>query len=92
MEPTGVLGALGAFNGYYFTGVLFLFSIVLVVVVSYLTSPEPEEKTRGLTYDSITPEQKAENRRSWGWPDVVGSLVVLGIVLGGYLYFSFWLS
>src|SRR5690606_35251394 len=27
MAPTGVLGAIGAFNGYYFSGVLFLFCI-----------------------------------------------------------------
>ncbi|HEX7051773.1 MAG TPA: sodium:solute symporter [Longimicrobiales bacterium] len=52
MEPTGVFGAIGAFNGYYFTGVLFLISVVLVVIISYLTPPEPDEKIEGLTYGS----------------------------------------
>ena len=50
-----------------------------------------EEQIRGLTYRSVTPEQAAENRASWGWKEVAGTAVVLGLVLGLYLYFSFWL-
>ena len=34
MEATGLLGSIGAFNGYYFSGVLFLFSVILIVVLS----------------------------------------------------------
>lgn len=90
MAPTGVLGALGAFNGYYFSGVLFLFSVVFVIVVSQLTRGESAEKLSGLTYRSQTAEQRAENRASWDWRDVVGTGVVLAMVLGVYLYFSFW--
>ena len=30
MAPTGFFGSIGAFNGYYFTGVLFAISIILV--------------------------------------------------------------
>lgn len=50
------------------------------------------QKVEGLTYASQTPQQREENRRSWNIADVVGSAVVLGMVLGVYLYFSFWLS
>jgi solute:Na+ symporter, SSS family len=91
MAPTGVLGGIGAFNGYYFAGVLFAISIVLIVTISYATAPEPEEKIRGLTYRSITPEQRAQNKASVGWQDRAGTAVVLAIVLGCYVYFSFWL-
>jgi SSS family solute:Na+ symporter len=91
MEPTGILGSLGAFNGYYFTGVLFLFSIVLVVIVSYTSEPESEEKIRGLTWQSITPEQKAENRASVSWVDYASTAGVLAILFAAYLYFSFWI-
>lgn len=88
---SGILGAIGHFNGYYFSGVLFIFSVVLVTVLSLLTAPPSEEQIRGLTYMSMTPQQKAENRASWGLPDVLGTIAVLGLVLGFYLYFSFWL-
>lgn len=91
MEPTGILGSLGAFNGYYFTGVLFLFSIALVVIVSYTSEPESEEKIRGLTWQSITPEQKAENRASVSWVDYASTAGVLAILFAAYLYFSFWI-
>ena len=91
-EGGGAIGAIADFNGYYFSGVLFLFSIVLVTVVSMVTPAPPEAQIRGLTYASTTPEQRAENRASWGMPEVLGTVVVLGLVLGVYLYFSFWLS
>jgi solute:Na+ symporter, SSS family len=91
MEPSGVLGAIGAFNGYYFTGVLFVISALLVVGLSYTRPPEPEAKIVGLTYRSVTPEQAAENRASVGAADYLGTAVVLALVIGIYLYFSFWL-
>lgn len=88
----GVLHAIGAFNGYYFAGVLFAISVVIISVVSMFTAPQSLEKLVGLTYRSMTPEQKDENRASWGKAEVIGTLVVLGLVLGVYLYFSFWLK
>lgn len=91
MEPTGVLGAIGAFNGYYAAGVLLVISVVIIVVVSYMTPAQSEEQIRGLTYASISPEQRAETRASWDAKDVIGTIIVLGLVLGIYLYFSFWI-
>ncbi|MEM1095504.1 MAG: sodium:solute symporter [Bacteroidota bacterium] len=88
---SGVLFAIGDFNGYYFAGVLFLISIILIIVISYATPAQSEEQLRGLTYGSVTDEQRAENRASWGTAEVVGTVVVLGLVLGVYLYFSFWI-
>ena len=91
MAPTGVLGAIGAFNGYYFAGVLFVISVALVVGLSLATAPPPEERLRGLTYATVTPEEREENRTSGGRASVIGTFVVLGLVLGVYLYFSFWI-
>ncbi|AWI08755.1 sodium:solute symporter [Ereboglobus luteus] len=91
LGDSGVLFTIGSFNGYYFSGLLFLFSVVFVVLVSLLTPPQPEAQIAGLTYDSRTPEQRAENRASWNWVDVAGSVVVIGLVLGVYLYFTWWL-
>ncbi|MBW3554875.1 MAG: sodium:solute symporter [Gemmatimonadetes bacterium] len=92
MQPTGVLGSIGAFNGYYFTGVLFAISILVVLGLSYLTPAQPDEQVVGLTYQSVTAEQAVENRASVGLPDFIATGVVLALVLGAYVYFSFWLS
>ncbi len=91
LEPGTFLYAVGSYNFLYYSGWLLLISVVLIVAAS-LTAPAPNPaQIVGLTYRSTTPEQRAENRASWGWPDVFGTLVVLGLVLGIYLYFSFWL-
>lgn len=90
MAPEGPLGALGAFNGYYFTGVLFVVSILLIVAISAATPARDPAEIRGLTFGSGTPEERAENRASWGAPEVIGTAVVLGLVVVVYLYFSFW--
>jgi SSS family solute:Na+ symporter len=90
ITAAGLIGAIGQFNGYYFSGVLFLVSVVLIVAISYSTDPEPEEKLRGLTWTSISAQDRAANRASWNWKDVVGTSIVLGLVLGVYIYFSLW--
>ena len=91
IDSSTMLGALGSFNAYYFSGVLFLFSVILIIVVSYMTVAPTAAKVEGLTFGSVTDAQKAENRASWGWKEVAGTGVVLGLVVAVYVYFSFWL-
>ena len=55
-----------------------------------MTEAPTAAKVEGLVFGSVTDAQKAENRASWGWKEVAGSAVVLGLVTGIYLYFSFW--
>jgi SSS family solute:Na+ symporter len=87
----GWLVYIGEYNFLFATGWLLLLSIVTVAGVSLLTAPPTEEKTRNLTWTTSTPEQRQENRASWNIVDVLATIVVLGLVLGLYLYFSFWL-
>lgn len=89
---SGLLHAIGAYNFLYASGWLLAISVVIVIVASLLTPPPTEEQTSGLTYSSITPEQAAENRASWGGAEVWATAGVLALVAGIYLYFSFWLN
>lgn len=81
--------AIGDFNGYYFTGILLVISIAIIIGVSHLGEPPAEEKLE-LTYGSVTPEERAENL-SVGRAAIWGSVAVLALVAVVYLYFSFWL-
>jgi len=81
---------IGQYNFLFASGWLLLISIVVIVGVSLLTAPPKYEQIVGLTYATTTPEQKKEIRESWGLVDVL--ITVLGLVLGLYLYFSFWLN
>ncbi|MFH1882275.1 MAG: sodium:solute symporter [Planctomycetota bacterium] len=82
----------GQYNFLFASGWLLLISIVVIVGVSLLTAPPKYEQIVGLTYATTTPEQKKEIRESWGLVEVLITVVVLGLVLGLYLYFSFWLN
>jgi SSS family solute:Na+ symporter len=82
------LAAIGDLNFLYFSGVLFLFSIVVVLIASYLTPAPSLEKLEGLTYSAL---DKKAVRASVGRFDIILTTVVLVLVLAIYLYFSFWL-
>lgn len=88
----GLLKTIGDYNFLYASGWLLLISVVIIVAASLTAPAQSPESIRGLTYSSTTPEQRAESRASWGVVDVVASVGVLGMVIGIYIYFSFWLT
>ena len=91
MAPTGLLGSIGAFNGYYFAGVLMLVSVAVIMGVSYMTPAQDAEQLKGLTYRSTSDQDRAEIRASWNRWDVTNSILLLALVVGVYIYFSFWI-
>src|SRR5436309_3110455 len=72
----------------YYSVFIFLVSVAVMVAVSYLTEPPSEERLRGLTYATVTAEQKRVTRASWDRRDVIGSAVVLLLILCAYTYFN----
>jgi SSS family solute:Na+ symporter len=80
LEPGTVLYTIGTTNFLTFAAWFFLFCIIICVVVSLLTKPPSSEQTMGLTFGTLTAEQKAANRASYNWVDIVLSLLVIGIV------------
>jgi len=91
LAPGGWLAAVGSYNFLYASGWLFLVSVAIVVGVSFTAPAQPAAQLAGLTYGSVAAAAQAEREASWGWPEVLGSAVVVGLVLGIYVYFSFWL-
>jgi SSS family solute:Na+ symporter len=92
MADPAFLAFIGDFNFLYFSSVLFGVSVLVVVGVSLLTAPPPEEKLAGLTYASLTAEDRRQIRESWNAWDIFLTCTVLGLVLAMYIYFSFWLG
>jgi SSS family solute:Na+ symporter len=85
---TGVLYDFATINFLYFCIYLFLFSIIVMVVVSMLTAPPTDDKVRGLTFSTTVAEDRAASRASWNSLDVVLSLIVLLIIISIFVYFS----
>jgi solute:Na+ symporter, SSS family len=82
------LAAVGDFNFLYASGALFLISIAIVIGVSFASKAQDEASIEGLTYASL---DKKEVRGTVGRFDIILTAVTLALVLGMYLYFSFWL-
>lgn len=83
-----LLAYIGDINFLYFSGILFLFCVLLICLVSYQTELPDENQIDGLTYQTI---DKEAIRESWGQKDIYATGVILGLVLTIYLYFSFWI-
>jgi SSS family solute:Na+ symporter len=89
LENPAILAAIGDFNFLYFSGVLFAICVGTILVASYSAPAPDRESIRGLTFASI---DRAALRASWDGRDIAATVVVLGLVLGMYLYFSFWVG
>jgi SSS family solute:Na+ symporter len=72
----------------YYSLVIFVISTAVLIGVSYATAPPDEARLVGLTYDTVTAEQRASTRRSWTQTDVLTSGGVLVLILAAYLYFN----
>ena len=82
------LAYIGDINFLYFSGILFLFCVLLICLVSYQTELPDENQIDGLTYQTI---DKEAIRESWDQKDIYATGVILGLVFTIYLYFSFWI-
>lgn len=71
----------------YYSLIIFVVSILVMIVVSYLTEKPSYERISGLTYGTVTDEHRKESRASWSTGDVVASVIVLVMILAAYLYF-----
>lgn len=87
LEAGSLLHTIATTNFLTFAAWFFLFCVVLCILTSWLTKPPSPENVNGLTYATLTPEQKAANRASYNIWDILLSLLVIGIVV--YVMMSF---
>lgn len=72
----------------YYSLFIFLVCIAVMFGVSYMTSPPSYEKISGLTYGTLTEEDKRMSRESWNWVDVTLSVILVAVIGFIYIYFS----
>jgi SSS family solute:Na+ symporter len=87
IDYPGFIQAFVDVNWLYFSFLLFVFTCVLIFVVSKFTTPAPAEQVAGLTYKSVTVAQNAEDRQSYGFWEIFHTCVILGIIAAIYIYF-----
>ncbi len=79
--------ALVDINWLYFSFALFVFTCVVIFAVSAVTPKASIEQITGLTYRSVTAQQNAEDRKTYGGWEIFHTCVVAGIVAAVYVYF-----
>jgi SSS family solute:Na+ symporter len=85
---SGVLYDFATMNFLYFCIALFVFSVVLMIVVSLASKAPDEAHIKGLTFATTVAEDKKASRASWNQKDVILTLLVLVFIIAIFMYFS----
>jgi SSS family solute:Na+ symporter len=72
----------------YYSLVIFIVCVAVMIIVSYLTKEPEYAKISGLTFGTLTDEDKKTSRSSWSAGDVIASVLLLVIIVLIYLYFT----
>jgi SSS family solute:Na+ symporter len=72
----------------YYSLLIFLVSVAVMVVVSHVTAAPAVSQLTGLTYATMTEEHRRESRSSWDAIDLIGSAAALLLIAAAYVYFS----
>ena len=67
---------------------MFIFSVLLCITVSILTSPPDYSKISGLSYGTLTVNHRKENSESYDTVDVIMSIILIIIVVSILSYFT----
>ena len=76
-----------ALNWLYFSFFLFAFTCLLIFLVSLVTRKASDEQLTGLTYQSVTAQQREEEQASYGPWEIFHTVAILAIIAGIYVYF-----
>ena len=83
----GPLQSFVEMNFLYFSFLLFVFTCLVIFATSTVTPKGSPEKIAGLTYGSVTAEQLAIEKQSYGKWEIFHTVMILAIIAGIYIYF-----
>ncbi len=72
----------------YYSILILIVCVVVMIAVSYLTKAPDYERISGLTFGTLSDNQRQRSRHSWGTGDVIASAAVLAAIVAAYLFFT----
>ena len=81
LTPGSFAHTFGSINFLTFGVYFFLMCCCVAVLVSLLTEKPTDEQLEGLTFGTITEEQKLANKNSYNWKDIVASILIVILVI-----------
>ena len=71
----------------YYSLLITIVCIIVFIAVSYATAKPDYSKIGGLTYSTLTEEDRRASRATWKTKDVVLSVLMIALILAIYIYF-----
>jgi len=87
-EGSGIMASFAKINFAHLAIYLFVLYVIVCAVVSLLTEKPDEEQIRGLTFGTLTAEQRASAKNSYSMIDIVASILLIAAVIGVMVYFT----
>jgi len=87
-DPGSFLWVINNIFFQYYSLLIFIVCVVVMVVVSYMTEKPQYEKINGLTYGTTSKEDYEASRSSWSMSDVISSAAVMVLIILIYSYFT----
>ncbi len=88
LETSGILFAFANVNFSVMAIYMFFFSVILCISVSLYTNEPDYNKIKGLSFGTLTPENKMEFKNSYSTVDIILSFILVSIVVGILMYFT----
>jgi SSS family solute:Na+ symporter len=71
----------------YYSLLITIICIIVFIAVSYSTRQPDYAKISGLTYSTLSTEDKRTSRLTWNWKDALLSVLMVALIITIYLYF-----
>jgi SSS family solute:Na+ symporter len=72
----------------YYSLLITVICVVVMIAVSYGSEKPAYNAIQGLTFSTMTDQDRLETRKSWDYRDVLTSVMVLLMILAAYLFFT----
>ena len=72
----------------YYSLLITIVCILVFLIVSYATKAPDYKKISGLTFSTLSEQDRLENRSSWNWKDVLLSILLIVAIIAIYTYFT----
>jgi SSS family solute:Na+ symporter len=72
----------------YYSLLITIVCILVFIIVSYATKQPDYAKISGLTFSTLSSEDRAAQRATWNWKDVVLSVLLVLAIIAIYTYFT----
>ncbi|MEM9886689.1 MAG: sodium:solute symporter [Bacteroidota bacterium] len=80
--------AIADLNFLKFSSFFFLYCVAVAILVSIFTAKPSSVQLSGLTFSTLSEAQKAANKESYSWIDIIASIFIIAIVIFVMIYFS----